>query len=82
MHLPFNNKHIHIASAFVSGFSLGYLLCLYKRKSKPTGGNAITSLPIVNVTQKCTGDVCPIDMTAVFKQADQQTEQQIEQPLN
>ena len=84
MHLPFNNKYAHIASAFMSGFSLGYLICLYKRKSKPTGDDLLISVP--NPVKKCTGVVCPIDMIAVFKQADQQTEQsiehQVEQPLN
>ena len=73
MHLSFNNKHVHIASAFVSGISLGYLICLYRRKCKPTGGDVVTALPIIN--KKCTGDVCPIDMTDVFKQVDNKTEQ-------
>jgi hypothetical protein len=76
MQLSLNNKYLHLASAFTSGFSLGYLICLYRRKSKPTGGDLLISIP--NPVKKCTGDVCPIDMTAVFKQADEQSVQQVD----
>lgn len=72
MYLSLQNKHVHLASAFISGFSLGYLICLYKRKCKPTGGQPALALPALLSTKKCTDDLCPIDMNIVFKKADEQ----------
>ena len=45
MQLPLNNKYLQLTSAFLSGFSAGYLICLYKRKSKPTNGESLLTLP-------------------------------------
>jgi len=80
MNVSLNNKYLHLASAFISGLSVGYLICLNKRKCKPTGEQqSVPEFPILLSTKKCNESLCPIDMTAVFKKAD---EQQPDQPLN
>ncbi len=73
------NKHVQLASAFISGISLGYLICLHRRKCNLINSKYIDDSQAMS---KCNGNVCPIDMNAVFKQAYEQPLQQPDQPLN